>query len=261
MYAAVRVSDGKDVALKFFGYAEQKPIHSSINNEILLLMALRGCEGATQIQGIFYDKAGGMLPDKKFGKTEAYPVIVMERCSGSDLFDTIKAAFQDHGHPSSGRSTFTYAHLADLFRRSIIAVKSLHERGFIHRDLKLENLMTLTADYNSPVKVIDFGSMISERGDTEVYSGTWAGTPRLYAPESCYRRKYSFKSDIWQMGMALYTMLYADYPSPHFVNMNEHQCASLHELSTEAYERLLFPDTANWRAIPEDGKVDLISTF
>lgn len=48
-------------------------------------------------------------------------------------------------------------------------------------DLKLENLMLVTTADDSPVKVIDFGMMVSLPQDHHIYTGTSAvGSPGVY---------------------------------------------------------------------------------
>ena len=65
---------------------------------------------------------------------------------------------------TSDSSRKTEALLADLFRSAMTALSSIHEHGFVHRDLKLENLMMSAAD-ESVVKIIDLGEMVRmERG-------------------------------------------------------------------------------------------------
>jgi len=59
-------------------------------------------------------------------------------------------------------------------------LKFLHENGFIHRDLKLENIL-LTSDGH--IKVIDF--ITSAEGISDHYGSTtnFCGTPEFIAPE------------------------------------------------------------------------------
>jgi serine/threonine protein kinase len=51
VYSALRRSDNKPVALKFFGYTLQSPVISSINSEVMLMMSLIGVHG----QYLFFD--------------------------------------------------------------------------------------------------------------------------------------------------------------------------------------------------------------
>ena len=60
MYAAKRKSDGKNVAMKFFGYTKAKPDISEINREIGLMIKLDRVKGVCQLVGIFDDTAAGL---------------------------------------------------------------------------------------------------------------------------------------------------------------------------------------------------------
>lgn len=72
------------------------------------------------------------MPNKTIGFHNEYPVIVMEMLEGGDLFERI-----------STRSTVSEGDLAFSFRSAMEALQSIHNRGFIHRDLKLDNLMVI----------------------------------------------------------------------------------------------------------------------
>lgn len=48
-------------------------------------------EGVIQIESIFGDTPGGLLPNKERALQHAYPVIVMEHLSGGDLLHRIDA--------------------------------------------------------------------------------------------------------------------------------------------------------------------------
>ena len=91
------------------------------------------------------------------------------------------------------------------------AVKYLHARNVIHRDLKMGNLFL---DKNMDIKLGDFGLaaiLITE----EEYEGTYhaalsrrrtmCGTPNYIAPEILEKRKngHDHKVDIWSIGVIL----------------------------------------------------------
>ena len=60
----------------------------------------------------------------------------------------------------------------------VLAVDELHKKGFMHRDLKLENIMM---EQNGYLKIIDFGLAKVLVSDKVAY--TVCGTPEYYAPE------------------------------------------------------------------------------
>lgn len=96
--------------------------------------------------GLFNDTAAGLIPDKFPSFRSPYPVIVMELLEGGDMFNRI-----------STRSTVTEHYLAETFLSAMTALRSIHERGYVHRDLKLDNLMLVQPTEPSQVKIIDFG--------------------------------------------------------------------------------------------------------
>jgi serine/threonine protein kinase len=60
VYSATRKSDGRKVAMKFFGYTKARPDVSEINREIGLMIKLDRVQGVCQLVGIFQDTAEGI---------------------------------------------------------------------------------------------------------------------------------------------------------------------------------------------------------
>jgi serine/threonine protein kinase len=180
--------------LKVFGYTSATPEIVFINHEIMLMTALLGVpgEGVIQLESIIYDSEEGFMADKIHKKS--YPIIVMEIVSGGNLSDRMISRVKD-SKPISESS------VAAIFHNSIIALDSIHKRGFIHRDLKLDNILLVNDSDDSAVKIIDFGQMCQVPvSDTTVRVRESCGTNGYLAPESTYDiKEYSTKSDIWQM--------------------------------------------------------------
>jgi serine/threonine protein kinase/Ca2+-binding EF-hand superfamily protein len=203
VYSGRCKSTNQLVALKFFGYTKRRPRSRYIYHEIKNLSLLRGVEGIVQMEGIFYDSSEGIL-NFKIHQHE-YPVIVMEWFEGGALFDRI----HDHRRSMSEKA------LANIFKSTIHALENLHRRNIIHRDIKLENLMLVNNSENSPIKIIDFGVAVQLPEGSEVYvengsvsgGGILFGTAGLYAPESVLFGYYSKKTDLWQAGCVLYSLL------------------------------------------------------
>eukprot|EP00667_Euglena_gracilis_P013821 EG_transcript_14276 len=90
-----------------------------------------------------------------------------------------------------------------IMLQTIDAVKHLHQRSIIHRDLKLGNLFL---SENMDVKIGDFGLAAEvEYGERK---RTLCGTPNYIAPEILDGKQgHSFEVDIWCLGVILYTLL------------------------------------------------------
>ncbi|TSM12578.1 Testis-specific serine/threonine-protein kinase 1 [Bagarius yarrelli] len=99
-----------------------------------------------------------------------------------------------------------------LFRQLSLAVKFIHDRDIVHRDLKCENLL-LDNDFN--LKVTDFGfSKRLEPVDGQmVLSDTFCGSSAYASPELLQSIPHNPKvNDVWSMGVVLFIMLTGAMP-------------------------------------------------
>jgi hypothetical protein len=91
------------------------------------------------------------------------------------------------------------------FKQLLEAMEYTHDRGFCHRDLKLENIL-LDKEYN--IKVSDFGfanSLAGDKNDNKLYA--CKGTKRYMAPEIFKGTGYLGRSvDIFALGVILFSM-------------------------------------------------------
>ena len=88
----------------------------------------------------------------------------------------------------------------------LLALKYLHTRGIIHRDLKLENVF-VSGWQNGilRVKVGDFGvakQLLFASGQTE----TMLGTPLYFSPEQAARKPYDWAVDVWSLGCLIFEL-------------------------------------------------------
>lgn len=93
------------------------------------------------------------------------------------------------------------------------AVKYLHYRHIVHRDLKTGNLFL---DSNMNVKVGDFGLaalLVTEREMEVKRRTTMCGTPNYLAPEILEKGKgHNEKVDLWAIGVIAYTLAVGKAP-------------------------------------------------
>ena len=134
-------------------------------------------------------------------ENEKYIYLIMELCTGGELFDRIVEK-TDQG------VQFSEEEAASLFKQMMSAINYCHKNGIVHRDLKPENLLFLTKDDKSPIKVIDFG--MSKRFDSKNFMSEKVGTAYYISPE-VLQGKYDEKCDIWSAGVILYIII-CGYP-------------------------------------------------
>jgi NIMA (never in mitosis gene a)-related kinase len=119
--------------------------------------------------------------------------IAMEYADGGDLAGRIE---RQHGTP------FTEDQVLGYFVQIAIAIKYIHDRRILHRDLKTQNIFLTKS---GTVKLGDFGiARVLER--TLQMCRTQIGTPYYLSPEMCEGRMYNNKTDIWSLGCVLYEL-------------------------------------------------------
>jgi len=128
-----------------------------------------------------------------------YGYLVMQSCSGGELFDQIAAR----------KCTEKDSALAVVDVLS--ALNFLASKRILHRDLKPENLLYKDKSPGAPLKLIDFGlAMYLAKGQaaTEV-----CGTTSYMAPE-VLQGQYQFECDVWSLGVITYFLLCGSLPFP-----------------------------------------------
>ncbi|KAA0172960.1 hypothetical protein FNF27_05597 [Cafeteria roenbergensis] len=130
--------------------------------------------------------------------------LILEYCSGGELFDQLKAQPHDK---------FPEATAAVLVHQMLSAVAYCHKMGIAHRDLKLENFLfekPWAASGSIPsLKLIDFGlsKKYVQEGGAIRRMKSMVGTPYYISPETLDRsQKYDEKCDIWSIGVLAYML-------------------------------------------------------
>ncbi|XP_042099498.1 serine/threonine-protein kinase Nek1 isoform X17 [Ovis aries] len=119
--------------------------------------------------------------------------IVMDYCEGGDLFKRINA---------QKGILFQEDQILDWFVQICLALKHVHDRKILHRDIKSQNIF-LTRD--GTIQLGDFG-IARVLNSTVELARTCIGTPYYLSPEICENKPYNNKSDIWALGCVLYEM-------------------------------------------------------
>ena len=128
----------------------------------------------------------------------------MEYAAGGDMYDLIK----DGGALSEADARF-------YFRQLVSALEYCHSHFVVHRDLKLENL--LLSESKERVMLADFG--LSNRLVPGRPLETLCGSSQYAAPEVLCGDSYlGLASDVWSLGVVLYTFLMGALPFGHCGN-------------------------------------------
>jgi NIMA (never in mitosis gene a)-related kinase len=127
--------------------------------------------------------------------------IVMEFADGGDLGGKIDEA-------ASTKTPFTEDRILDWFVQICFAMKHVHDRKILHRDLKTQNIFLMR---NGRVKLGDFG-IAKVLDSTMAMAKTAIGTPYYLSPEICQGKPYNAKSDVWSLGCVLYELCALTHP-------------------------------------------------
>jgi len=127
------------------------------------------------------------------GESTGRKFIAMEYLSGGTLADFLK-----ENHPLS------QSQIRQIARQICSALKEIHRRNIIHRDLKTANIML---DGLGSIRVMDFGLSKSSLIRTQTSSGGIIGTLGYTAPEQITNREIDGRSDIFSFGVILYELL------------------------------------------------------
>ncbi|KAH0555903.1 hypothetical protein GP486_006151 [Trichoglossum hirsutum] len=125
--------------------------------------------------------------------------VVLELCENRSLMEMVKA-----------RKYLTGPEVRAFTIQTAGAIKYMHLKNVIHRDLKMGNIFL---DANMNIKVGDFG-LAALLYSPEGRRTTICGTPNYIAPEILEKGKngHNYEVDLWSLGIIIYAMLVGTPP-------------------------------------------------
>ncbi|MDC0714283.1 serine/threonine-protein kinase [Stigmatella sp. ncwal1] len=186
--------NGKPYALKVARHREasgdDKQTHARMVREATTLLMLNH-PNIIRHRGYGYAETGNMY-------------VALEYVDGWTL-----AEWKERKHP-------TIHEILRVFVKLASALSYMHERGVLHRDLKLVNVLIRKSD-GEPI-IIDFGCATYSMAEDLTEEGLPPGTERFRAPEQFkflrehkneHRARYAFKvaDEIFALGVMLYELL------------------------------------------------------
>lgn len=131
------------------------------------------------------------------GAEGAYVYLAMEYVAGCTLRDVLRE-----------RGALRPRAALDILEPVLAALGAAHRAGFVHRDMKPENV--LIGD-DGRVKVADFG-LVRAVGSVTSTTGSLLGTVSYLAPEQIESGTADTRADVYACGVVLYEMLTGGKP-------------------------------------------------
>ncbi|MDP7034019.1 MAG: serine/threonine-protein kinase [Planctomycetota bacterium] len=190
VYRGRRIADGRDVALKVLSETARRDSFASKSFR----------HEARVLRHFNHPNVIGFC---EFLTSTSRPVLVLDYFQG----ESIKSLLYR-------KSALPHNHLIQLFQKSVEALGHMHGKGFIHRDVKPENILL---GPEGEVRLIDFSlaqkqnlfSRISLFGRKKRQ-----GTPLYMAPEQIRLKPIDPRTDFYGLGATMYEVITGSPPFP-----------------------------------------------
>ena len=138
----------------------------------------------------------------EFFEDRNFYYLILDYMSGGDVFQRLME-----------KGTFTEDETRQLAYNMLLGLERMHNEGIAHRDIKPQNLLLVSPNDDTSIKLSDFG--FSRREHTPNSLVGTVGTPTYVAPEILLNddddSPYDKQCDLWSAGVTIYSLL-CGYP-------------------------------------------------
>ena len=163
-----------------------------------------------------------------------YIYIIMEYCSGGDLFSFIKNL----------NYMLKEEKVVVIIYKLCKAVYYIHSYGIAHRDIKPENVLLTNESEDADIRLLDFG--LSKIVGPNQKCNEPYGTLTYCAPEIILDKPYLKNVDSWSLGVMTYLLLSGSLP---FFGKDENEIAK-----NVVHSKINFEKKPIWKEITDEAK-------
>ena len=102
--------------------------------------------------------------------------------------------------------------LLNWFMQICFALKYIHKKNILHRNIKPSNIFLMKQDEDNFAKLGDFGVAKILNPSLKHTKTRIESSPKYQAPEILEKKEYSFEADIWSLGVTFYELITLNYP-------------------------------------------------
>jgi len=171
-----------------------KRVHmQKVVGEVAALLACQGCQYVLDVKHLFYS-------DQDQSDSSHGSITVISSLCEQELYEVVVE-----------QAPLNEQYSRKLFKQLVAGLMHIHNAGFCHRDIKLENLLLTNGD----LKIADFGFAIAWRDEQGMVTpfNRKCGSIAYVAPEAYRGVDYDGRTlDVWSAGVVLFVLVCAAFP-------------------------------------------------
>uniref|UniRef100_A0A3P9IVT5 Serine/threonine-protein kinase 40 n=1 Tax=Oryzias latipes TaxID=8090 RepID=A0A3P9IVT5_ORYLA len=183
-----------------------------LHTEYSLLSLLYNQDGVVHHHGLFQDRACEIVEDleaNKMRKMKKRICLVLDCLCAHDFSDKT-ADLINLQHYVIKEKRLSEREAIVIFYDVVRVVEALHKKNIVHRDLKLGNMVLNKRTHRITITNFCLGKHLVSENDL---LKDQRGSPAYISPDVLSSRPYRGKpSDMWALGVVLFTMLYGQFP-------------------------------------------------